>query len=221
MAGRPEHLLMTHLPVPPVCIRPSVEMDGGAGSNEDDLTMKLMQIVEVNNILRQGLERGLPGATIAENWDFLQVQCALYINSDSPGTTAQYQVAGKPMRGFVQRLKGKQGRFRGNLSGKRVDFSGRTVISPNPNLDVDEVAVPRLMAMSLTFPERVTAHNLAKLQQRVLNGCFTWPGANFIIHPSGDKQYLKFGDRTRMAQQLQIGDQVERHLEGEDLNNSF
>lgn len=44
---------MTNLPVPPVCIRPSVEMDAGAGSNEDDITMKLMQIVEVNNILRQ------------------------------------------------------------------------------------------------------------------------------------------------------------------------
>jgi DNA-directed RNA polymerase III subunit RPC1 len=74
LAGRPEHLLLTRLPVPPVCIRPSVEVDGGAGSNEDDLTMKLMQIVEVNNILRAGLARGLPVPTLAENWDFLQVR---------------------------------------------------------------------------------------------------------------------------------------------------
>ena len=73
-------------------------------------------------------------------------------------------------RGFVQRLKGKQGRFRGNLSGKRVDFSGRTVISPDPNLRVDEVCVPKLVAQILTFPDCVTDHNIEKLRQCVLNG---------------------------------------------------
>ena len=73
-------------------------------------------------------------------------------------------------RGFVQRLKGKQGRFRGNLSGKRVDFSGRTVISPDPNLAIDEVGVPMDVAMILTFPDRVTNHNLHRLQKAVLNG---------------------------------------------------
>ena len=73
-------------------------------------------------------------------------------------------------RGFVQRLKGKQGRFRGNLSGKRVDFSGRTVISPDPNLRVDEVCVPKLVAQILTFPDRVTEHNMDMLRQCVLNG---------------------------------------------------
>lgn len=70
----------------------------------------------------------------------------------------------------MQRLKGKQGRFRGNLSGKRVDFSGRTVISPDPNLRVDEVCVPKLVAQTLTFPDMVTDHNLEKLRQCVLNG---------------------------------------------------
>ena len=217
LAGRPEDLLVTAIPVPPVCIRPSVEMDAGAGSNEDDLTVKLMQIVEVNNILRQGLERGLPISNIAENWDFLQVQCAVYINSDLPGVTSMYQVPGKPTRGFVQRLKGKQGRFRGNLSGKRVDFSGRTVISPNPTLGVQEVGVPRLMAMTLTYPEKVTDSNLPKLQQRVETGASEHPGANFVVFPSGDKVFLKFGDRQRIAKQLKIGDVVERHLEDGDI----
>ena len=70
----------------------------------------------------------------------------------------------------MQRLKGKQGRFRGNLSGKRVDFSGRTVISPDPNLGVHEVAVPLQVARLLTYPERVTDHNMDKLQQCVRNG---------------------------------------------------
>ncbi len=70
----------------------------------------------------------------------------------------------------MQRLKGKQGRFRGNLSGKRVDFSGRTVISPDPNVAVDEVCIPQLVAMTLTYPERVTEHNIARLRQCVANG---------------------------------------------------
>ena len=91
-----------------------------AGSNEDDITMKLMQIIEVNNVLRQGLEKGLAITNLMENWDFLQLQCALYINSELPGIPQAYQTPGKPLRGFVQRLKGKQGRFRGNLSGACV-----------------------------------------------------------------------------------------------------
>ena len=139
----------------------------------------------------------------------------MYINSDLPGLTAMYQMPCKPMRGFVQRLKGKQGRFRGNLSGKRVDFSGRTVISPDPNLRVDEVAVPLLMATTLTYPDRVTAHNIDRLRARVLNGAATWPGANFVVFASGDKTFLKFGDRRRIASDLRIGDVVERHLDGE------
>lgn len=153
----------------------------------------------------------------------------MLINSDLPGVSMQLQAPGRPLRGFVQRLKGKQGRFRGNLSGKRVDFSGRTVISPDPNLQVrpagfrgepviartppsppptrllslcapclihlprprplaggarpqvNEVCVPQHMALRLTFPERVTEHNLHHLRLRILNGAAKWPGANFVV----------------------------------------
>ncbi|PNW84960.1 hypothetical protein CHLRE_03g165750v5 [Chlamydomonas reinhardtii] len=213
--GRPEDLVVTHVAVPPVAIRPSVEMDGA--SNEDDITMKLMQIIEVNNVLRQGLEKGLPISNLMENWDFLQVQAAMLINSDLPGLPAQFQMPGRPLRGFVQRLKGKQGRFRGNLSGKRVDFSGRTVISPDPNLQIFQVCVPQHMAVVLTYPERVTRHNVEKLRQRVLNGISTWPGANFVVTPDGDKQFLKFGDRRKIASELKMGYIVERHLEDGDV----
>ena len=75
-----------------------------------------------------------------EFWDLIQLQVAMYINSDLPGLPPGMQPPGKPLRGFVQRLKGKQGRFRGNLSGKRVDFTRQTVISPDPNLKVTEVS---------------------------------------------------------------------------------
>ena len=219
LRGRPEHLLMTHLPVPPVCIRPSVAVEGGSGSNEDDITMKLIQIIEVNNVLQQGLDKGLAIVNLMENWDFLQVQCAMYINSELPGLPQAYQ-AGKPLRGFVQRLKGKQGRFRGNLSGKRVDFSSRTVISPDPYLDIDQVAVPEHVAMALTYPERVTEQNLEKLRRRVENGVGKHPGANFVLFKDAgptSKVYLRYGNRKTVARDLQVGDVVERHLEDGDV----
>ena len=212
--GRPEMFLWQHIPAPPVCIRPSVPQDGS--STEDDLTSKLSDIVHINSILRESLQRGQPLPTIVEQWDFLQIQIAMYVNSDVPGLQPLgFQVA---MRGFCQRLKGKQGRFRGNLSGKRVDFSGRTVISPDPNLNIDEVAVPELIAKNLTYPERVSRYNIKKLQKYVRNGANNWPGANYIVKKETNiKQFLRYGKLSNHADHLQIGDIVERHLEDGDV----
>lgn len=217
VGDRPENLILTQLPVPPVCIRPSVEMESGNGSNEDDITMKLVQIVEVNNMLKQGVEKGLPISNLMDNWDSLQRECAMYINSDLPGLPASFHNPGKPIRGFVQRLKGKQGRFRGNLSGKRVDFSGRTVISPDPHLRVDEVGIPHHIATTLTYPERVSQHNIEKLRGRIQNGVNKHPGANFVVKSNGARHILKVGDRRRVAADLKPGDVVERHLENGDV----
>ncbi|GLJ45066.1 hypothetical protein SUGI_0948710 [Cryptomeria japonica] len=212
---RPEKLIVTHMAVPPVGIRPSVVTDGG--SNEDDITMKLSHIMSSNLALHAHLESGSPPDKFMETWDLLQVQVAMYINSDLPGLPPGMQPPGKPLRGFVQRLKGKQGRFRGNLSGKRVDFTGRTVISPDPNLKVTEVAVPILMALTLTYPERVSCHNIEKLRQRVSNGAFKYPGANFIVYPDGTRLYLRYGNMRRLAAELKNGYIVERHLEDGDI----
>lgn len=211
--GRPEMMIWQFFPVSPVCVRPSVPQD--SGTTEDDLTTKVSDIVHINTLLRESLHSGSPLSTVMEQWDFLQLQVAMIIHSEMPGvqpTSVQYAVT----RGFCQRLKGKQGRFRANLSGKRVDFSGRTVISPDPNLAINEVAVPVLVAMNLTFPERVTRYNIEKLRQRVLNSWDKWPGANYIYKGSRIKQYLKFAKPKRSAENLNIGDVVERHLEDGD-----
>lgn len=72
------------------------------------------------------------------------------------------QKSGKPLKAIKARLKGKEGRIRGNLMGKRVDFSARTVITPDPNLRIDQVGVPRSIAQNLTFPEIVTPFNFDK-----------------------------------------------------------
>jgi DNA-directed RNA polymerase III subunit RPC1 len=226
--ARPEMLIWEYMPVPPVAIRPSVVQD--AGANEDDITNKIGDICQMSSIIRAGLARGLPVQTIMEQWDFLQLQIAMYINSDVPGL--QQQGFSKSMRGFCQRLKGKGGRFRQNLSGKRVDFSGRTVIGPDPNLGVDEVAVPKRVATNLTYPEKVTRYNIEKLRGCIRNGDQKHPGANYIIKQDGRKIAIavlaqrdkmpqqkpqKFSKLENAAHELKIGDIVERHLEDGDI----
>ena len=213
-SGRPEAFLWRYIPAPPVAIRPSVGQEGA--TTEDDITAKLGDIVFANQQLKDALKKGAPVQSVIEHWDYLSLQLAMYINSDVPGLAkAEF---GKSIRGFVQRLKGKQGRFRGNLSGKRVDFSGRTVISPDPNLSIDEVAVPILVAKNMTYPEVVNRQNIEKLRKRVRNGTKIWPGANYVEKKQGDiKMFLKFGNRDHIAKGLIEGDVVERHLEDGDI----
>lgn len=105
----------------------------------------------------------------------------------------------------MQRLKGKQGRFRGNLSGKRVDFSSRTVISPDPNLEIDQVGVPMHIAKILTFPERVIQANIHIMKKLIVNGPDKWPGANYVQQKgSAFKKFLKYGNREKLAQELKV-----------------
>lgn len=213
--GRPEMFIWQYIPAPPICIRPSVAQE--ASSTEDDLTAKLAEIVYISGLIRAALNKGTPIQTIMEQWEYLQLQVAMYVNSSVPGLSQPG--FGKTIRGICQRLKGKQGRFRGNLSGKRVDFSGRTVISPDPNLSVTQVAIPQLVAKNMTYPERVQAQNIEKLRKCVLNGPTVWPGANQVIKSVDGswKQNLRFGDRAQAARDLKIGDVVERHIEDGDI----
>ncbi|XP_015775227.1 PREDICTED: DNA-directed RNA polymerase III subunit RPC1-like [Acropora digitifera] len=215
--GRPENLIVTRLLVPPVCIRPSVVSELQSGTNEDDITMKLTEIIFLNDVITKHRATGAKIQMIMEDWDFLQLQCALYINSEVSGIPLSMQPK-KGTRGFVQRLKGKQGRFRGNLSGKRVDYSGRTVISPDPNLRIDQVAVPELVAKILTYPERVTEANMDLMKKLILNGADKHPGANFIQQRETNiRKFLKYGNRKQISKELKYGDIVERHLMDGDV----
>ncbi|GMM34106.1 DNA-directed RNA polymerase III core subunit [Saccharomycopsis crataegensis] len=221
--GRPENYIWRYLPVPPSCIRPSVVMMDS--SNEDDLTVKLAEIITVSSIIRVALEKGILINKLMGHWDYLQACIAMYINSDivinANPETAFGGAASKPkqIRGFCQRLKGKQGRFRGNLSGKRVDFSGRTVISPDPNLSIEEVAVPDRVAKVLTYPEKCTRYNREKLQKLIINGPDVHPGANYLLvnGDSENRRNLKFGNRENLAKNLKYGDILERHIEDGDI----
>ncbi|KDR18934.1 DNA-directed RNA polymerase III subunit RPC1 isoform X1 [Zootermopsis nevadensis] len=215
--GRPKDLILTRIPVPPLCIRPSVVSDLKSGTNEDDLTMKLSEIVFINDVIMKHRQSGAKVQMINEDWDFLQLHCALYMNSETPGIPLNMQPK-KSSRGLVQRLKGKQGRFRGNLSGKRVDFSSRTVISPDPNLKIEEVGVPIYVAKILTFPERVNNANMKLMKELILNGPDKHPGANFVEQRGqAFKKALRFVNRNKVAQELKPGDLVERHLRDGDI----
>ena len=149
------------------------------------------------------------------------------MDNDIAGIPQALQKSGRPVKAIRARLKGKEGRLRGNLMGKRVDFSARTVITGDPNLELDEVGVPRSIAMNLTFPERgqfrdqcfasvgahmtlVTPYNIAYLQELVRNGPTVYPGARYVVRDTGDRIDLRYNKRADAF--LQYGWIVERHL---------
>uniref|UniRef100_A0A452UNI2 DNA-directed RNA polymerase subunit n=1 Tax=Ursus maritimus TaxID=29073 RepID=A0A452UNI2_URSMA len=121
------------------------------------------------------------------------------------------QKSGRPLKSLKQRLKGKEGRVRGNLMGKRVDFSARTVITPDPNLSIDQVGVPRSIAANMTFAEIVTPFNIDRLQELVRRGNSQYPGAKYIIRDNGDRIDLRFHPKPSDLH-LQTGYKVERHM---------
>eukprot|EP00916_Digyalum_oweni_P021348 GHVL01035461.1.p1 GENE.GHVL01035461.1~~GHVL01035461.1.p1 ORF type:complete len:1739 (+),score=319.01 GHVL01035461.1:582-5219(+) len=135
------------------------------------------------------------------------------IDNDIPGLPKSETRTKKPLKAIRSRLKGKEGRLRGNLMGKRVDFSARTVIGGDPNLDIDQVGIPRSVAMTLTYPEIVTPININRIQELVRNGPDIHPGAKYIIREDGSKIDLRFSSGLF----LKPGYRVERHMHDGDL----
>ena len=215
--ARPEWMIITVLPVPPIAVRPSILLETGIRS-EDDLTHKLVDIIRTNEKLRESINSGAPEVIVEDLWELLQYHITTYIDNEVPGVPPAKRRSGMPLRTLAQRLKGKEGRFRGNLSGKRVDFSARTVISPDPSLSINEVGVPIEIAKILTVPERVTPWNIEEMRKYVLNGPYKYPGANYIIDPNGRRIDLRFiKDLKAVAEGLRSGYIVERHLKDGDI----
>ena len=213
--AEPVDLLLQYVLVPPLPIRPTVQM-GTSATNEDDLTIKIKEMIHLNKYIKMNINEG-HGNTykLIEDLNLLQSTHAYYINSDTKGINKNI-VGNKPIRSLTTRLKGKTGRFRGNLSGKRVDFTGRTVISPDPNLQIDQVGVPELMAKLLTYPEKVTETNINELKKLILNGPTVHPGALYVT--SGENRvHLAYTNRKKVCDELKIGDIVERHMLNRDV----
>lgn len=213
--ARPDWMILTVLPVPPLAVRPAVVMFGSA-KNQDDLTHKLADIVKANNELKRNEQAGAAAHIIAENIKMLQYHVATLIDNEIPGVPKAQQKSGRPLKSIKQRLKSKEGRIRGNLMGKRVDFSARTVITPDPNLRIDEVGVPRSIAQNLTFPEIVTPFNFNDMKELVRKGNNQYPGAKYIIRDNGERIDLRFHPKTSDLH-LQCGYKVERHIRTGDI----
>ncbi|XP_049850665.1 uncharacterized protein LOC126323716 [Schistocerca gregaria] len=215
--AHPDWMVLTKFPVPPPHMRPSVKSTGSM-RGIDDLTFKLSDIIKVNNVLRTQKENGLPMHLQQEYEDVLQYHLATYVNNEIPGMSQSKQRAsGRPLKAIQQRIKGKEGRVRGNLMGKRVDFSARSVITPDPNLMIDELGVPLKIAMKMTIPEVVTPLNMRRMQELVDNGADTYPGALFLISGHQTNQTLRWDLRVKRNPVLKYGDVVERHLQNGDL----
>ncbi|MFX0169138.1 MAG: DNA-directed RNA polymerase subunit A' [Candidatus Hodarchaeota archaeon] len=214
---RPEWMILTVQPVPPVAVRPSITLESGVKS-EDDLTHKLVDVIRINQRLRENIEAGAPQLIVEDLWELLQYHVTTYFNNEVSGIPPARHRSGRALRTLAQRLKGKEGRFRSNLSGKRVDFSARTVISPDPNLSINEVGVPFEIAKTLTVPERVTEWNIEDMRELVLQGPQGYPGCNYVVRPDGkriDLRYVK--DRKTNADGLAPGYIIERHLYSGDI----
>ncbi|WP_338742578.1 DNA-directed RNA polymerase subunit A' [Haloplanus salilacus] len=214
--SRPEWMILTVLPVPPVTARPSITLDNGQRS-EDDLTHKLVDIIRINQRFMENREAGAPQLIIEDLWELLQYHVTTFIDNEISGTPPARHRSGRPLKTLSQRLKGKEGRFRGSLSGKRVNFSARTVISPDPTLSLNEVGVPDRVAKEMTQTLNVTERNVDEARQYVANGPEGHPGANYVRRPDGRRLKVTEKNCEELATKVEEGWEVNRHLVDGDI----
>lgn len=213
--SRPDWMVCTVLAVPPLTVRPSVVMEDNQRM-EDDLTHKLISIVRINQRLRDKIDKGDNADIVDECTKLLQYDVATYVDNDIKGLPPAAQRSGRPLKTLKSRLGAKTGRVRGNLMGKRVDFSARSVITPDANIDLDELGVPEEIAMNLTFPEIVTSFNRDRLITYIRNGPSKHPGAKSVFLKDEDKSIsLRYVNPETID--LKEGDVVHRHLIDNDV----
>ncbi|MBI2670886.1 DNA-directed RNA polymerase subunit A' [Candidatus Woesearchaeota archaeon] len=209
--ARPEWIILTVLPIPPVTTRPSITLETGERS-EDDLTHKLGDIVRINQRLFENINAGAPEVIIEDLWELLQYHVTTFFDNEVTQVPPARHRSGQPLKTLTERIKSKEGRFRHNLAGKRVNYAARTVISPDPKLKFNEVGIPKIVAMELTIPERVTEWNIKYLKKFIEQGPHNYPGANYVLRPDGKKKKITDETREQLLEELQPGFIVERHL---------
>ena len=206
---RPDWLICSVYSIPPPSVRPSVKQDDSQRM-DDDITHKLCDIIKCNNTLKQKIQTD-SRIEVIEDWTkVLQYHIATIVDNELPGIAQAVHRSGRALKAIRQRLKGKDGRIRNNLMGKRVDYSARSVITPDPNIDLDELGVPESIAKNLTYPEIVNNYNKEKLIKLLENGVDNYPGIKAIIRK--DKVKITITDSNIMDITLNNGDIVQRHL---------
>ena len=221
--SHPKHMVMTVLLVPTPTMRPTISASQGSKTRaNDDITQKLQDICkrvhDVRNHMEgktwQDLDTISPALT--DRISRLQYEVFTIVSNTVRGQRPSVQRSGIPTKSYIGRIKGKDGRIRGNLMGKRVDHCARCVISPGPLLDIDQVGIPKRIAMGLTVPEVVTEFNIASLTERVRIGADDIRGAETVITSDGVVIHLA---QCTYRQQLILvyGWTVERYLQRDDV----
>jgi len=212
---RPEWSILTMLLVPPVTVRPSIILESGERS-EDDLTHKLSDIIRANQRLWENLNAGAPEVIIEDLWDLLQFHITTFFDNSVAKIPPARHRSGQPLKTIMERIKGKEGRIRKNLAGKRVNYSGRTVISPDPSIAINEVGIPFEIAKVVTVAESVTDLNIEKLK-KLIQKAEEYPGANYVIRPDGKRKKISADLKEEIINELTPGYKVERHLQDGDV----
>jgi len=212
--SRPEWSVLTVLLVPPVSVRPSITLETGERS-EDDLTHKLVDIMRINQRLEANINAGAPQLIIEDLWELLQYHITTYFNNESANIPPARHRSGRPLKTLTQRLKGKEGRFRYNLSGKRVNFSARTVVSPDGMLSINQVGVPPYVAKILTVPVQVTDWNIEECKALILRQ--EHPLAVYAITPDGKRRKISDANKEELMGEIATGWVVERQLKDGDV----
>jgi DNA-directed RNA polymerase subunit A' len=216
-SSKPEWAVLDILAVPPVTIRPSITLQSGERS-EDDLTHKLSDIVRINQRLFENINAGAPEIIIEDLWDLLQYHVTTFFDNGVAQVPVARHRSGQPLKTLHERIKTKEGRFRHNLAGKRVNFSARTVISADPRIKFNEVGVPKVIAKELTIPEKTTEWNIDWLKSLIKKGQKNYPGANYVIRPDGRKKRITDETQEILLEELQPGYIVERHIVDGDIS---
>ena len=212
---RPEWAILTSLLVPPVTVRPSIILESGERS-EDDLTHKLSDIIRANQRLWENLNAGAPEVIIEDLWDLLQFHITTFFDNTVARIPPARHRSGQPLKTITERIKGKEGRIRKNLAGKRVNYSGRTVISPDAFIEINEVGIPYEIAKVVSVAETVTDLNLKKLK-KLVEKAEEYPGANYIIRPDEKRKKITPELKQEIISELAPGYKVERHLQDGDI----
>jgi DNA-directed RNA polymerase II subunit RPB1 len=205
---RPEWMIITILPIPPPSVRPTIIYDAVCHS-EDDLTKVLSDIIFENNNIKRLDECGAGGHVVEAAVSRMQTRISCYFDNSLP-KIERLKHMGRTIKSISERLKGKHGRIRGNLMGKRVDFTARTVITGDASISLEELGVPNSISRNLTYPEVVSQFNIIWLQYIIRRKNF-----KRIIRDIGCEIRSYFKVLTEF--QLELGDTVERHLIDGDI----
>ncbi|CAF4673163.1 unnamed protein product, partial [Rotaria sp. Silwood2] len=157
-----------------------------------------------SNTSRSSLTNTLRGSTNEEKPNNLWLKMQITVNSIFDSSLDNRSGA-RVAKGIRQVIEKKEGLFRMHMMGKRVNYAGRSVISPDPFIAIYEIGIPEIFAKKLTYPELVTPHNVHELRQLILNGPDVHPGANFVELEDGTIRRLlpnNLSQRTAIAKLL-------------------